>query len=69
MVRAAADERPALVSSGHPYCAPRAGGDRPGVLPTDDTDRDERRETVNEGSRVPTTKKLGVPLDSTGPGR
>ena len=38
VLRTRPDERDALLSVGHPYFASRAGGDRIGVLLTDDTD-------------------------------
>jgi hypothetical protein len=51
VLRAQAEEREALLSSGHPYLTPRAGGDRIGVLLTDGTDWPEIREFVTESYR------------------
>jgi hypothetical protein len=58
VLRARADERAALLSVGHPYFASRAGGDRIGVLLTDDTDWEEIRELVTESYRILAPKKL-----------
>jgi predicted DNA-binding protein (MmcQ/YjbR family) len=52
------DERDALLSSGHPYFAPRAGHDRIGVLLTDGTDWEELHELVTESYRILAPKKL-----------
>jgi hypothetical protein len=62
-LRADADEREALLSIGHPLFPPRAGGDRIGVLLTDDTDWEEIRELVTDSYRVLAPKKLSVLLD------
>jgi hypothetical protein len=63
VVRADPEDRAALVSIGHPYFASRAGGDRLGVLLTDDTDWEEIRELVTESYRVLAPKKLTELLD------
>ena len=52
VLRAAPDERGALLSIGHPFFAPRAGRDRIGVLLTDDTDWEEIRQLVTESYRI-----------------
>ena len=57
-LRARRGERKALLSVGHPYFASRAGGDRVGVLLTDDTDWEELRELVTESYRILAPKKL-----------
>ena len=58
VLRARPGERAALLSVGHPYFASRAGGDRVGVLLTDDTDWEEIRELVTESYRILAPKKL-----------
>jgi hypothetical protein len=58
VLRARTSERQALLSIGHPYFASRAGGDRIGVLLTDDTDWEEIRELVTESYRILAPKKL-----------
>jgi YjbR len=58
VLRARPSERDALLSAGHPYFASRAGGDRVGVLLTDDTDWGEIRELVTESYRILAPKKL-----------
>jgi predicted DNA-binding protein (MmcQ/YjbR family) len=63
VLRADPDEREALLSSGHPFFTPRAGRDRIGVLPTDDTDWEEIRELVTESYRILAPKKLAALLD------
>jgi hypothetical protein len=63
VLRADPGEREALLSIGHPFFAPRAGGDRIGVLLTDDTDWEEIRELVIESYRVLAPKKLTALLD------
>ena len=63
VLRAAPDEREALLSIGAPFFAPRAGRDRIGVLLTDDTDWEEIRELVTESYRVLAPKKLTALLD------
>jgi predicted DNA-binding protein (MmcQ/YjbR family) len=62
VVRAAPDEREALLSMGRPFFGPRGGRDRIGVLLTDDTDWEEIRELVTESYRLLAPKKLTVPL-------
>jgi hypothetical protein len=63
VLRAQPDEREALLSLGHPFFSPRAGGDRIGVLLTDDTDWEEIRELVTESYRILAPKKLTALLD------
>jgi hypothetical protein len=63
VLRAGPDEREALVSSGAPFFAPRAGRDRIGVVLTDDTDWGEIRELVTESYRILAPKKLTTLLD------
>ena len=63
VLRAGPGEREALLSSGHPFFASRAGRDRVGVLLTDDTDWEEIRELVTESYRVLAPKKLTALLD------
>ena len=58
VLRARAGERDALLAAGHPYFASRAGGDRIGVLLSDDTDWAEIRELVTESYRILAPKKL-----------
>jgi hypothetical protein len=58
VLRAGPDEREALLSTGHPFFASRAGRDRIGVLLTDDTDWEEIRELVTESYRNLAPKKL-----------
>jgi hypothetical protein len=58
VLRARAGERAALLAAGHPYFASRAGGDRIGVLLSDDTDWAEIRELVTESYRILAPKKL-----------
>jgi hypothetical protein len=62
VLRADPDERGALLSSGHPFFAPRAGRGRIVVLLTDDTDWDEIRELVTESYRILAPKKLSALL-------
>jgi len=52
-----------LLSTGHPFFAPRAGPDRIGALLTDDTDWEEIRELVTESYRLLAPKKLSALLD------
>jgi hypothetical protein len=61
--RADPDERDALLSIGRPFFAPRAGGDRVGVLLTGDTDWEEIRELVTDSYRRLAPKKLTALLD------
>jgi hypothetical protein len=64
VLRAAPDEREALLSIGHPFFVPRrAGHDRIGVWLADDTDWEEIRELVAESYRVLAPKKLTALLD------
>jgi hypothetical protein len=63
VLRADPEERKALLSTGHPFFAPRAGRDRIGVLLTDDTDWEEIRELVIESYRILAPKKLTELLD------
>jgi len=63
VLRADPDERDGLLSSGHPFFAPRAGRGRIGVVLTDDTDWTEIRELVTDSYRVLAPKKLSALLD------
>jgi hypothetical protein len=63
VLRADPDERKALLSSGRPFVASRAGRDRIVVLLTDDTDWKEIRELVTESYRILAPKKLAALLD------
>jgi hypothetical protein len=63
VLRVDRDERQALLSTGRPFFAPRAGRDRIGVLLTDDTDWGEIRELVTESYRILAPKKLTALLD------
>ena len=63
VLRADPEERKALLSTGHPFFAPRAGRDRIGVLLTDDTDWEEIRELVIESYWILAPKKLTALLD------
>ena len=63
VLRAGPEERKALLSTGHPFFAPRAGRDRIGVLLTADTDWEEIRELVTESYRILAPKKLAALLD------
>ena len=63
VLRAGPDEREALLSTGHPFFASRAGRDRIGGLLTDDTDWEEIRELVTESYRILAPKKLTALLD------
>ena len=63
VLRADPDEREALLSTGHPFFASRAGRDRIRVLLTDDTDWEEIRELVTESYRILAPKKLAALLD------
>jgi YjbR len=58
VLRAAADERDALLSIGRPFFAPRARRDRIGVLLNKKTDWAEIRELVIESYRMLAPKKL-----------
>jgi predicted DNA-binding protein (MmcQ/YjbR family) len=63
VLRADPDEREALLSTGRPFFASRAGRDRIVVVLTDDTDWDEIRELVTESYRILAPKKLTALLD------
>jgi YjbR protein len=63
VLRAGPDERQALLSTGHPFFAPRAGRDRIGVLLTGHTDWEEIRELVTDSYRILAPKKLTALLD------
>jgi hypothetical protein len=63
ILRADPQERRALLSMGHPYFAPRAGGDRIGVRLTGHTDWEEIRELVIDSYRLLAPKKLVARLD------
>ncbi|MGH3149784.1 MAG: MmcQ/YjbR family DNA-binding protein [Streptosporangiaceae bacterium] len=63
VLRADPEERKALLSTGYPFFATRAGRDRIGVLLTDHTDWEEIRELVIESYRVLAPKKLTELLD------
>jgi hypothetical protein len=63
VLRADPDERDALLSTGHPYFASRAGRDRVVVLLTDGTDWQEIRELVTDSYRILAPKKLTALLD------
>ncbi len=63
ILRADPAERQALLSTGHPYFAPRAGGDRIGVRLTDHTDWEEIGELVIDSYRLLAPKKLVARLD------
>lgn len=63
VLRGDPDERDVLLSIGHPYFAPRAGGGRIGVWLTDVTDWTEIRELVTESYRRVAPRKLSSLLD------
>ena len=63
MLRAYPGERDALLSVGRPFFAPRAGGNRIGVLLSDATDWEEIRDLVTESYQVLAPKKLTALLD------
>jgi YjbR len=63
VLRAGAQEREALLATGHPFFASRAGHDRIGVVLTGDTDWEEVRELVIESYRILAPKKLTALLD------
>jgi hypothetical protein len=63
VLRAAPQEREALLSTGHPFFASRAGHDRLVVLLTDETDWEEIRELVTDSYRTLAPKKLTALLD------
>lgn len=62
-MRADPDEREVLIRMGHPFFAPRSGGNRIGVLIDDRTDWDEIGELVTESYRILAPKKLSALLD------
>jgi predicted DNA-binding protein (MmcQ/YjbR family) len=66
VLRADSGEREALLSIGHPFFAPPAGGNRIGVLLTGETDWEEIRELVTDSYRVLAPKKLTALLDEPG---
>jgi YjbR len=63
VLRADPTERAALLSTGHPFFASRAGRDRLVVMLTDDTDWEEIRELVIASYRILAPKKLTALLD------
>ncbi len=52
-----------MLSTGFPFFASRAGGDRIVVVLTDDTDWEEIRELVTDSYRILAPKKLAALLD------
>jgi hypothetical protein len=63
VLRADPGEREALLSSGRPFFAPRAGRGRIAVLLSEDTNWAEIRELVIESYRILAPKKLTALLD------
>ena len=63
LVLRAGDERDVLLSTGHPFFAPRAGRDRIGVLLTTSIDWQEIRELVTDSYRIVAPRKLTALLD------
>jgi hypothetical protein len=63
VLRAAPDERDALLSTGHPFYPSRVGRDRITVRLTVETDWEEIRELVTESYRRLAPKKLTALLD------
>ena len=63
VLRADPDEREAVLAIGHPFFTPQAGGNRLGVLLTEETDWEEIRELVTESYRVLAPRKLSALLD------
>jgi len=63
VLRADPDERKALLSTGHPFFAPRSGRDRIAVVLNGDTDWVEIRELVTESYRILAPRKLTALLD------
>lgn len=63
VLRADPGERDALLRLGRPFCAPRAGRGRIGVMLTHNTDWAEIRELVTESYRTLAPKKLAALLD------
>ena len=67
VLRAAADERAALLSGGDPYFPPRGGRDRVGLVLGDTTDWQEVRELIIESYCKLAPKKLCAVLDTPTP--
>jgi hypothetical protein len=63
VLRADPDERRALLASGHPFSASRAGRDRIVIKLTHDADWQEIRELVTQSYRILAPKKLTALLD------
>ena len=63
VLRASPGEREALLSTGRPLFASRAGRDRIVAVLSDDTDWAEIRELVTESYRILAPKKLAALLD------
>jgi len=63
VLRAGPVEREALLATGHPFYASRAGANRVVVVLTDSTDWAEIRELVTESYRTLAPKKLSALLD------
>jgi hypothetical protein len=63
VLRAGPEEREALLASGHPFFATRAGGDRIVVLLSERTNWEEIGELVTESYRILAPKKLSARLD------
>jgi predicted DNA-binding protein (MmcQ/YjbR family) len=63
VLRVGPGEREALLSTGHPFLASRAGRDRIVVVLTGDTNWEEIRELVTESYRILAPKKLTALLD------
>jgi hypothetical protein len=62
VLRAAPDERAALLAAGPPFFAPRAGRDRIAVVLAGDTDWAQIRELVTDSYRILAPKKLTARL-------
>jgi predicted DNA-binding protein (MmcQ/YjbR family) len=63
VLRADPEEREALLSTGHPFYAPRTGRGRIAVVLSAATDWAEIRELVTESYRILAPKKLSALLD------
>ena len=63
VLRAGTEERAALLASGYPYFASRAGRDRVVVMLSAGTDWEEIRELVTESYRRLAPEKLSARLD------
>jgi predicted DNA-binding protein (MmcQ/YjbR family) len=63
VLRAGREERQALLATGYPFFASRAGRDRIVVVLTGDTDWEEIRELVTDSYRILAPKKLTALLD------